>query len=108
MKEEKGGEQDAQENAQSLAKENKEHRGKGSVNVPRPEDRLQHCPNNHLQNNDTVQEEQEEVLVVLETNAIVDPRAMMVHLQNACPAYSAMVATVRLELGTPFAMASVT
>jgi hypothetical protein len=49
--------------------------------------------------------EQEEVFEVVEADAIVDPRAMMVHLQNARATNTTMMAAVRLELPTPLAIA---
>jgi hypothetical protein len=45
--------------------------------------------------------------VIFKTDAVVDPRAMMVHLQHTCPAHPTMMASVRLKLRAPFAMATV-
>jgi hypothetical protein len=61
-----------------------------------------------VQIHDTIKKEQEEVLIIEETNAIVNPRAMMIHLQYTSAAHSAMVATVWLVLATPLAMSPVT
>jgi hypothetical protein len=48
--------------------------------------------------------QQEEKLVIPEADAVVDPRTMMVHLQNAGAAHSAMMASIRLVLATPLAV----
>jgi hypothetical protein len=55
----------------------------------------------------SVKEQQEEVLVVTEAYAVVDPRAVVIHLKNACAANAAMVTAVRLVLNTPLAMTAV-
>eukprot|EP00443_Scrippsiella_acuminata_P032266 CAMPEP_0115346528 /NCGR_PEP_ID=MMETSP0270-20121206/94393_1 /TAXON_ID=71861 /ORGANISM="Scrippsiella trochoidea, Strain CCMP3099" /LENGTH=182 /DNA_ID=CAMNT_0002768385 /DNA_START=69 /DNA_END=617 /DNA_ORIENTATION=- len=54
-----------------------------------------------------IEEQQEEILVVSETHAVVDPRAVVVHLENAHAAHSAVVTAVWLELGAPFALPAV-
>jgi len=108
MEHKKGGYQEAEEDAQSLAKEYKEHGDKGGVDIPRSDDRLLHRPCNEVQINDAVQEHQKEVLVVLEAHAIVDPGTMVVHLQDASSAHSAMVASVWLVLATPLAVTALT
>jgi hypothetical protein len=51
-----------------------------------------------------VSNEQEKVFEVVEADAIVDPRAMMIHLQNARSTNTTMMAAVRLELPTPLAI----
>lgn len=43
----------------------------------------------------------------MKTNAVVDPWAMMIHLQNTSAANAAMVAAIRLVLATPLAVSSV-
>jgi hypothetical protein len=53
---------------------------------------------------DGIEEEEEEKLVVKVTNAVVDPGAVVVHLQYACLANSTVVASVRLVLSAPLAM----
>lgn len=56
---------------------------------------------------DSIDEEQKEIFVIPETHAVVDPRAVVVHLEDACTAHSAMVTTIWLVLCTPLAMPSV-
>mmetsp|Transcript_115149 Transcript_115149/g.321874 ORF Transcript_115149/g.321874 Transcript_115149/m.321874 type:complete len:257 (-) Transcript_115149:383-1153(-) len=53
-----------------------------------------------------VENEEEEVFVVPEAHAVRDPRAMVVHAEDAGPADAAMVAPVRLELVAPLTEAS--
>ena len=47
-----------------------------------------------------VEQELQEVLVVVESHAAADPRAMVVHLEDTPPAILAMMCPVRLELAT--------
>jgi len=51
-----------------------------------------------------VEQEQEEILVVIKPNAIVNPWAVMVHLENAHSADPTVVATVWLILMAPLAV----
>ena len=46
---------------------------------------------------EAVEEEEDEVLVVVEGDAVVDPGAVVVHLEHAGPAHGAMVRAVRLH-----------
>lgn len=66
-----------------------------------------HGENNEVAADRRIEEKQEEKLVVAEADAIVDPRAMVIHPQNASTANTAMVTTVWLILGTPLAVASI-
>ena len=50
-----------------------------------------------------VEQQADEVLVVVEADAVVQPRAVMVHLQDASIALAAVVAAIRLCLQTPLA-----
>jgi hypothetical protein len=50
-----------------------------------------------------IQEKQKKVFVVSETNAIKNPRTVMVHLQDANSAHSTMMATIRFVLEAPLA-----
>jgi hypothetical protein len=45
-----------------------------------------------------VENEEEEVLVIPKTYTIVDPWAVMIHLENAHSTYAAVMASVRLKL----------
>ena len=49
-----------------------------------------------------------EELVVVETDAVSDPRAMMVHLQDAAVALRTVMASIRLGLVAPLADADAT
>jgi len=51
--------------------------------------------------NDRIKEEQEEKLVVAKANAVVNPWAVVVHLENAHAADPAVVTAVRLVLRAP-------
>jgi len=105
----KGGQQERHEPCQALSKENDE----------RPQKRITaglidhfphcagHCPQDEVGGDSGVKNEQEEILEVLEANAIVDPRTVMVHLQDAHAADSAMMAAVWLVLVAPLAIAAV-
>jgi hypothetical protein len=57
--------------------------------------------------NGRVKEKEEEILVVVKTNAIVNPRTMVIHFKNAHAAYPAVVAPVWLILMAPLAMTPV-
>ena len=50
-----------------------------------------------------VEQQADEVLVVVEADAVVQPRTVMVHLQDASIALAAVVAAIRLCLQTPLA-----
>jgi len=54
----------------------------------------------------SIENHQEEVLVVPKTNAIVNPGTMVVHFQDAHLAVATMVATVWLVLGAPLAVST--
>lgn len=57
--------------------------------------------------NGCVEQKEEEILVVVKTNAVENPRAMVIHLKNAHSADSAVVTTVWLILMAPLAMTPV-
>mmetsp|Transcript_14454 Transcript_14454/g.39931 ORF Transcript_14454/g.39931 Transcript_14454/m.39931 type:complete len:294 (+) Transcript_14454:209-1090(+) len=107
MEAEKDGDQEAQEAGEGLPEEEQEHRHEGCPGVRRSPHRFHHRPDDEVAVDSGVQEEQEEVLVVPEAHAVVDPRAVVVHLEDAHTAHAAMVAPVWLELGTPLAVAPV-
>eukprot|EP00405_Crypthecodinium_cohnii_P063841 CAMPEP_0195026460 /NCGR_PEP_ID=MMETSP0326_2-20130528/50320_1 /TAXON_ID=2866 ORGANISM="Crypthecodinium cohnii, Strain Seligo" /NCGR_SAMPLE_ID=MMETSP0326_2 /ASSEMBLY_ACC=CAM_ASM_000348 /LENGTH=64 /DNA_ID=CAMNT_0040048315 /DNA_START=684 /DNA_END=876 /DNA_ORIENTATION=- len=52
------------------------------------------------------EEQKEEELVVGEADAVVDPGTVMIHLQDAALADSAMVAAVWFVLAAPLAVSS--
>jgi hypothetical protein len=51
----------------------------------------------HVSHDEDIDEKKQEVLSVPETNAIVDPWAVVVHIQNASIAGGAVMASLRLE-----------
>jgi hypothetical protein len=55
--------------------------------------------------NACVKDKQEEIFVIPKSNAVEDPVAMMVHLQNALLAHPAVMASIRFEFCTPLATA---
>jgi hypothetical protein len=57
--------------------------------------------NNHPASDSAVEQHTNEVLVVVESHAVGNPRAMVVHLQNASIALRAVMTTVRLSLEAP-------
>ena len=50
-----------------------------------------------------MEEHVHEEFIVVEANAVGNPRAMMVHLENAAIALGAVMASVRLRLVAPLA-----
>ena len=46
---------------------------------------------------EAVEEEEDEVLVVVEGDAVVDPGAVMIHLEHAASAHGAVMRAVRLH-----------
>jgi hypothetical protein len=56
----------------------------------------------------SIENKEEKVFVVPEAHAVVDPRTVVVHLQDAGATNTAMMATIRFIFGAPFAMSSVT
>lgn len=61
-----------------------------------------------MQINDGIEENQEEVLVIVVTHAVVDPWTMVVHPQRTFSASSTMMAAVRFEATAPFAVSPFT
>jgi len=100
--------QQSQEGSKRLSKEQQEHLHERSVCINRILDRVKHCPSDHVCCQDAIKEQEEEILVVPVSHAIVDPWAVVVHLQNAHPANTAVMTSVRLVLCTPLAMSSIT
>eukprot|EP00408_Alexandrium_pacificum_P038058 CAMPEP_0171283688 /NCGR_PEP_ID=MMETSP0790-20130122/67561_1 /TAXON_ID=2925 /ORGANISM="Alexandrium catenella, Strain OF101" /LENGTH=442 /DNA_ID=CAMNT_0011752979 /DNA_START=211 /DNA_END=1538 /DNA_ORIENTATION=+ len=104
---EEDGDQESQEARQGLPKEQQEHRHEGRARIRRGLDRLHHRPDDEVAVHGGVEQQQEEVLVVLEAHAVIDPRAVVVHLEDAHAADPAVVAAVWLVLRAPLAVASV-
>ena len=63
----------------------------------RLEPRKTHRHSDHVSYDEDVDEEKYEELAVPEANAIVDPGAVMVHVENAAIARGTMMAALRLE-----------
>jgi len=95
------GDQDSQEACKSFAKEQKEHREEGGLSINGLLESPSHCPCDDVGGNDRIKKEQEEELVVAKANAVVDPRTVVVHLENAHAADPAVVTAVRLVLRAP-------
>ena len=66
---------------------------------PEPEEILERAEGHEQTVGEAVEEEEDEVLVVVEGDAVVDPGAVVIHLQHAAPANGAVVRTVRLHTG---------
>jgi hypothetical protein len=60
-----------------------------------------------LGRNGRIKKKQEKILMVMETYTVVNPWAVVIHLQNTHSTDSAMMAPIRLVLSTPLAMAPV-
>jgi len=103
---EKGGDKHCKKGCQAFTKQGEKHDHKRCTGIVIAFfDGFCHCPNNEVTVQRCVQEEQKEKLVVVKANAVVDPRTMMVHFENAGLANSAVVTPVWLVLATPLAMA---
>ena len=64
---------------------------------PEPEEILERAEGHEQTVGEAVEEEEDEVLVVVEGDAVVDPGAVVIHLEHAAPAHRAVVSTVRLH-----------
>mmetsp|Transcript_61844 Transcript_61844/g.144857 ORF Transcript_61844/g.144857 Transcript_61844/m.144857 type:complete len:339 (-) Transcript_61844:101-1117(-) len=104
MEAEEESNQQAQKGSESGCEENQEHGEEGSGNFRRSDHSLCHCNSHEVAVQRRIEEQQEEIFVVVVSDTIVDPRAVMVHLQSAGAADSAVVSSVRLELAAPFAV----
>jgi len=60
-----------------------------------------------MQCKNDIEDKEEEVFEVLESNAVVDPWAVMIHFQYAHVTDTAMVTAVRFVFVAPFAMAAI-
>jgi len=100
------GDQNAQEGCKGLSKEQRKHSHKRGFRINVLPYRLNHGPRDDVSCNDSVEKEQEEKLVIVKANTVVDPRAVVIHFEDAHSTYAAMVASVWLILCAPFAMAS--
>ena len=72
--------QNCEEASQCLPEEEDEHIIKITIFVQRFHHGVKHCPEDQLRAAECVEEQEEEKLVVLKADAIVNPRAMMIHL----------------------------
>jgi hypothetical protein len=68
---------------------------------------VDHCPHHDVSAKSRVEDEEEEVLVIPVTYTVVDPWAVMIHLENAHSAYAAVMTSVGLKLCTPFAISTI-
>jgi len=93
---------------QRPAKENQPHRQEWRITCHRRPGCFHHSPRDQMTIDRGIENKEEKVLVVPETHAIVDPRTVVVHLQDAGATDTAMMASIRFIFGTPFAMSSMT
>ena len=66
------------------------------------------CQHDHPVDSGAIEQYANEEFVVVKTNAIGNPRTVMVHLENATVALGAMVGTVRFRFVAPVADSSST
>mmetsp|Transcript_77636 Transcript_77636/g.225296 ORF Transcript_77636/g.225296 Transcript_77636/m.225296 type:complete len:253 (-) Transcript_77636:31-789(-) len=104
MKREEHGDKDPDEGREGLTEKQQEHRREGRGRVRGLQYCGQHRPSDEVAGSGRVQQQEEKVLVVAETDAVVDPWAVVVHLQNAGATNPAVVATVGLILRAPLAL----
>ena len=71
---------------------------------PEPEEILEGGEGNEEAVGEAVEEEEDEELVVVEGDTVVDPGAVMIHLENTGPADGAVVGPVRLDHGALLAV----
>ena len=72
---------------------------------PEPEEILERAEGHEQTVGEAVEEEEDEVLVVVEGDAVVDPGAVVIHLEHAAPAHRAVVRAVRLHTRALLAVA---
>ena len=58
---------------------------------------INHCKGYKVCDNENVDQQQDKELAIPEANTVVDPRAMMVHIEHTTATTRAMVASFRLE-----------
>lgn len=105
VKNEERRQQEPHDKRQRFTKQNAQHFQERDILIPNDsQHREEHGPNYQVTSNGAIHNDQEKVLEVLEANAIVDPRTMVVHLQNTHATNAAMMATIGLEIIAPFAL----
>lgn len=96
----------AQEAGKALCEEQGQHEFRAHINACGPPDRLEHCDRDEDQVYRRVDQQQDEVLVVPKPNAVVNPRAVVIHPEHTNIANPAMMTPVGLVFQTPFAVSS--
>jgi hypothetical protein len=76
-----------------------------NTQLRRPQDTIKHLHDDVSEDRCGIPEEQDEVLMVPEANAIIHPRAMVIHPENTSVADTTMMASVWLVLQAPLTMA---
>jgi hypothetical protein len=66
------------------------------------------CVDYHLTSHRAVEQKIDEILIIVEANAIRDPGAMMIHFENASIALTAMVSSIGLGPQTPLTHSNTT
>jgi len=94
------------ERGKSAAKEEKKHLQKRCVLPSAGHDGLHHTECDEQAVQEGIKEHKKEVLMVEVANTIVNPRTVVVHLQNANAAHATVVAPVRLVPATPLTVPS--
>ena len=107
MEAKESGENNSHEASQRLGKEKQELRVKLKIVAKRSFDGHRRRSHDKPCADDRVEQKQKKVLVIVETNTIVNPWAVVIHTQNAAAAHTAMMTTIRLILPAPFAMTSI-
>jgi len=109
MKAEESSDDEAEHAGKDVSRDDKEGHGVGeSIS-------LEHCLNDsmrcecyHVAGHRSVKEHTDKILVVVETYAVGNPRAMVVHFQYALIALAAMVTAIRFAFQAPLAHANTT
>jgi hypothetical protein len=96
------------ETCKHLSANEEKHGADGDAQPRRPRNAVEHLDSDVGDDRSGVKQQQNEVLMVPEADAIIHPRAMMIHPEDTYITDTAMVAPIWLELQAPFAMASLT
>jgi len=78
------------------------------VGCHRPQEVEEGCRRHPEEDEQGIQDEEVKVLVIVETDTVVDPRTVVIHLQDTPLADSAVVAAIRLDFHTFAAPATTT
>mmetsp|Transcript_73915 Transcript_73915/g.165468 ORF Transcript_73915/g.165468 Transcript_73915/m.165468 type:complete len:249 (+) Transcript_73915:296-1042(+) len=104
MEAEERGHADGQEGCPTITTDERQHDGHAHVDACRPPNGVKHCGIDDGEVNGRVDEQEVEILIIPEADAVVDPWAVVVHTQDTHVADSTVVAPVRLVFQAPLAM----